>query len=95
MLISNGGGGLVIATELQADKAAAAQRNFVDAGVDDLIDLRVGDALTTLREVPDAVDLDFGSDVHGPLLAHLGDRAGGYLSIKLPIGDGIEACVRL
>jgi predicted O-methyltransferase YrrM len=127
--VRDNGGGLVIATELQADKAAAAQRNFVDAGVDDLIDLRVGDALTTLSEVPDAVDLvlldgwpelalpvlrlvephlrpgalivvddvdlDFGSDVHGALLAYLADSAGGYLSIKLPIGDGIEACVRL
>jgi predicted O-methyltransferase YrrM len=127
--VRDNGGGLVIATELQADKAAAAQRNFADAGVDDLIDLRVGDALTTLSEVPDAVDLvlldgwpelalpvlrlvephlragalivvddvdlDFGSDVHGALLAYLADSAGGYLSIKLPIGDGIEACVRL
>jgi predicted O-methyltransferase YrrM len=127
--VRDNGGGLVIATELQADKAAAAQRNFVDAGVDDLIDLRVGDALTTLSEVPDEVDLvlldgwpelalpvlrlvephlrpgalivvddvdlDFGSDVHGALLAYLADSAGGYLSIKLPIGDGIEACVRL
>jgi predicted O-methyltransferase YrrM len=127
--VRDNGGGLVIATELQADKAAAAQRNFVDAGVDDLIDLRVGDALTTLSEVPDAVDLvlldgwpelalpvlrlvephlrpgalivvddvdlDFGSDVHGALLAYLADSVNGYLSIKLPIGDGIEACVRL
>jgi predicted O-methyltransferase YrrM len=127
--VRDNGGGLVIATELQADKAAAAQRNFIDAGVDDLIDLRVGDALTTLSEVPDAVDLvlldgwpelalsvlrlvephlrqgalivvddvdlDFGSDVHGPLLAYLADNANGYLSIKLPIGDGLQACVRL
>jgi predicted O-methyltransferase YrrM len=127
--VRDNGGGLVIATELQADKAAAAQRNFVDAAVDDLIDLRVGDALTTLSEVPDAVDLvlldgwpelalpvlrlvephlrpgalivvddvdlDFGSDVHGALLAYLADSAGGYLSIKLPIGDGLQACVRL
>jgi predicted O-methyltransferase YrrM len=127
--VRDNGGGLVIATELQADKAAAAQRNFVDAGVDDLIDLRVGDALTTLSEVPDAVDLvlldgwpelalpvlrlvephlrpgalivvddvdlDFGSDVHGTLLAYLADSANGFLSIKLPIGDGIEVCVRL
>jgi predicted O-methyltransferase YrrM len=127
--VRDNGGGLVIATELQADKAAAAQRNFADAGVDDLIDLRVGDALTTLSEVPDAVDLvlldgwpelalpvlrlvephlrpgalivvddvdlDFGSDVHGALLAYLADSAGGYLSIKLPIGDGLQACVRL
>jgi predicted O-methyltransferase YrrM len=123
------GGGLVIGTEMQTDIVAAAQRNFDDAGVADLIDLRVGDALTTLAEVPGPVDLvlldgwpdlalpvlrllepnlrpgalilvddvemDFGKDVHGALLSHLGDDANGYLSMKLPIGDGIQACVRL
>jgi hypothetical protein len=33
--------------------------------------------------------------VHGALLAYLGDAANGYLSMKLPISDGIQACVRL
>ncbi|KAA0102308.1 methyltransferase [Mycolicibacterium sp. P1-18] len=127
--VRDNGGGTVIGTELQHDKAVAAQRNFDEAGVSDLIDLRVGDALETLAEVPDAIDLvlldgwpdlalpvlrllepslrpgslilvddvdmDWGSDVHGPLLAHLGDPAHGYLSVKIPTGDGIQACVRL
>ena len=127
--VRDNGGGLVIGTELQADKAAAAQRNFVDAGVDDLIDLRVGDALETLADVPgpidlvlldgwpelalpvlrllepqirtgamilvDDVDLDFGSDVHGPLRSYLADEVNGYLALKLPVGDGIQVCVRL
>lgn len=127
--VRDNGGGTVIGTELQHDKAVAAQRNFIDAGVADLIDLRVGDALETLADVPDAVDLvlldgwpdlalpvlrllepslrpgalilvddvdaNWGSDVHGPLLAHLGAPANGYLSVKIPVGDGIQACVRL
>ena len=127
--VRDNGGGTVIGTELQHDKAVAAQRNFVEAGVSDLIDLRVGDALETLAEVPEVVDLvlldgwpdlalavlrllepslrpgslilvddvdmDWGSDVHGPLLAHLGDPENGYLSVKLPVGDGIQACIRL
>ena len=127
--VRDNGGGTVIGTELQHDKAVAAQRNFVEAGVSDLIDLRVGDALETLADVPEAVDLvlldgwpdlalpvlrllepalrpgslilvddvdmDWGSDVHGPLLAHLGDPDNGYLSVKLPVGDGIQACIRL
>lgn len=127
--VRDNGGGTVIGTELQHDKAVAAQRNFVEAGVSDLIDLRVGDALETLVEVPkvidlvlldgwpdlalavlrllepslrpgslilvDDVDMDWGSDVHGPLLAHLGDPENGYLSVKLPVGDGIQACIRL
>ena len=127
--VRDNGGGTVIGTELQHDKALAAQRNFVEAGVSDLIDLRVGDALETLADVPEVVDLvlldgwpdlalpvlrllepslrpgslilvddvdmDWGSDVHGPLLAHLGDPANGYLSVKIPVGDGIQACIRL
>lgn len=127
--VRDNGGGTVIGTELQHDKAVAAQRNFVEAGVSDLIDLRVGDALETLADVPEVVDLvlldgwpdlalavlrllepslrpgslilvddvdmDWGSDVHGPLLAHLGDPDNGYLSVKLPVGDGIQACIRL
>jgi predicted O-methyltransferase YrrM len=127
--VRDNGGGTVIGTELQHDKAVAAQRNFAEAGLSDLIDLRVGDALETLADVPkvidlvlldgwpdlalavlrllepslrpgslilvDDVDMDWGSDVHGPLLAHLGDPGNGYLSVKLPVGDGIQACIRL
>lgn len=127
--VRDNGGGTVIGTELQHDKAVAAQRNFVESGVSDLIDLRVGDALETLVDVPEVVDLvlldgwpdlalpvlrllepslrpgslilvddvdmDWGSDVHGPLLAHLGDPENGYLSVKIPVGDGIQACIRL
>ena len=127
--VRDNGGGTVIGTELQADKAVAAQGNFVEAGVADLIDLRVGNALSTLAEVPgpidlvlldgwpdlalpvlrllepslrpgslvlvDDVDMDWGSDVHGPLLTYLGDPSNGYATITIPMGDGIQACVRL
>ena len=127
--VRDNGGGTVIGTELQHDKAVAAQRNFVEAGVSDLIDLRVGDALETLADAPEVVDLvlldgwpdlalavlrllepslrpgslilvddvdmDWGSDVHGPLLTYLGDPENGYLSVKIPVGDGIQACIRL
>jgi predicted O-methyltransferase YrrM len=94
-----------------------------------VIELRIGDALTTLIDVEapvdlvlldgwpelalsvlhlleprlrpgalvlvDDVDLDFGEDVHGPLLSYLADDANGYAAMKLPIGDGIQVCVRL
>jgi predicted O-methyltransferase YrrM len=127
--VRDNGGGIVIGTELQADKAAAARQNFTDAGVADLIDLRVGDARTTLTDLPDGVDmllldgwpdlsldvlrvvepalrpgslividdvdLDFGSDVHGPVLSYLAAEANGYLSIKLPMADGVQLAVRL
>jgi predicted O-methyltransferase YrrM len=127
--VSDNGGGIVIGTELHPDKAAAARQNFTDAGVADLVDLRVGDARTTLKELPDVVDmllldgwpdlaldvlrvveptlrpgalividdvdLDFGSDVYGPVLSYLADEANGYQSIKVPMADGFQLAVRV
>lgn len=52
------GTGRVITTEIEPDKARIARQNLAEAGLDDLVDLRVGDALTTLRDV-DEVDLLF------------------------------------
>lgn len=52
------GAGRVITTEIEPSKAAAAERNLAACGLDDVVDLRVGDALTTLRDV-DEVDLLF------------------------------------
>jgi predicted O-methyltransferase YrrM len=48
----------VITTELEPDKARVARENLAEAGVDDLVDLREGDALSTLAGVPE-VDLLF------------------------------------
>ncbi|WP_024804303.1 O-methyltransferase [Nocardia sp. BMG51109] len=127
--VRDNGGGLVIGTELQADKASAARENFAAAGVADLIELREGDALSTLADVAgpvdlvlldgwpdlalpvlrvlepalrpgtlilvDDVDVDFGRDMHGAVLAYLADPANGYQSMKLPVGDGVQVAVRL
>src|SRR6185437_8098834 len=48
----------VITTELEPEKAEVARRNLAEAGLDDLVDLREGDALETLRDL-DTVDLLF------------------------------------
>lgn len=48
----------VITTELEPAKAEIARRNLAEAGLDDLVDLREGDALETLRDL-DSVDLLF------------------------------------
>jgi predicted O-methyltransferase YrrM len=47
----------VITTELHPDKARTATANLAEAGLDDLVDLRVGDALQTLRDLTGPVDL--------------------------------------
>ena len=49
--------GTVIGTEHEAAKAAAARRNFADAGVSKFIDLREGDLRETLKDVGGPVDL--------------------------------------
>ena len=52
------GGARVITTEMEPEKARLARQNLADAGLDDLVDLREGDALSTLADV-DEVDLLF------------------------------------
>ncbi len=50
------GGGLVIGTEHEPEKAKAARENFAAAGLADLIDLREGDLRQTLRELEGPID---------------------------------------
>ncbi|MCX5555116.1 O-methyltransferase [Streptomyces sp. NBC_00038] len=58
--LRDNGGGLLIGTEFEPGKAAAARRSLAEAGLDDLVDIRDGDALDTLsRGIPGPVDLVF------------------------------------
>jgi predicted O-methyltransferase YrrM len=50
-------GGRIITTELIASKADKAIENFKKAGVNDLIDVRVGDAVETLKNHKNPIDL--------------------------------------
>jgi predicted O-methyltransferase YrrM len=52
----DGGEGVVIGTEYESEKAAAARANFAEAGLSDLIDLREGDLRETLVDVGGPVD---------------------------------------
>lgn len=53
------GAGRVITTELHEGKAERARDYIREAGLLDLVDLRVGDALETLRDLPRDVSLAF------------------------------------
>jgi predicted O-methyltransferase YrrM len=56
--LRDNGGGQLITTEFEPSKAARAQQNFAAAGLDDLIELREGDAVETLaRDLPGQIDL--------------------------------------
>jgi predicted O-methyltransferase YrrM len=56
--LRDGGGGQLIGTELEPAKAQRAQENLAAAGLGDIVDIRVGDALETLRDgVGGTIDL--------------------------------------
>jgi predicted O-methyltransferase YrrM len=54
--VRQNGGGVVIGTEHEPAKAAAARATFAEAGVADLIDLREGDLRETLKTIEGPVD---------------------------------------
>jgi predicted O-methyltransferase YrrM len=70
--LRDGEGGHLVGTELEATKAAAARENLVAAGLSDLVDIRVGDALETLKEGiggdVDLVHLDGAFNLYLPVL---------------------------
>jgi predicted O-methyltransferase YrrM len=51
-----GGDGAVIGTEIEPTKAAVANANLAEAGLDAFVDIRVGDARETLKDVGGPVD---------------------------------------
>ena len=56
--LRDNGGGKLISTEFEPTKIARARANLSAAGLDDLVEIRVGDALETLaRDLPDEIDL--------------------------------------
>jgi predicted O-methyltransferase YrrM len=56
--LRDNGGGRLITSEFEPSKAARARGTFAEAGFDDLIELREGDALETLsHDLPQPIDL--------------------------------------
>jgi len=55
--LRDNGGGQLIGTELEPGKVARARANIEAAGLSDLVEIREGDALDTLKDVGDAVDV--------------------------------------
>jgi predicted O-methyltransferase YrrM len=57
--LRDAGGGSLITTEILPGKVAATARNLAAAGLDDLVEIRTGDARQTLQNVGGPVDLVF------------------------------------
>lgn len=55
--VRDNGGGIVIGTEILPEKAIQAQQNIIDAGLEEYVEIRVGDALETLKNLDRSVDM--------------------------------------
>jgi len=70
--LRDGGGGHLIGTELEPTKAQRARENLAAAGLADLVEIRVGDALETLKDGidgdVDVVFLDGAFSLYLPVL---------------------------
>lgn len=72
--VKDNGGGIVIGSEIEADKAAQASANLQAAGLGDYVDIRLGDAMKTLANPGGAVDMvlmDGWKNLYLPLIKML------------------------
>ena len=72
-----GGGGVVIGTEYEPEKARMARRHFAEAGLADVIDLREGDLRETLVDVEGPIDfmlVDIWTSMARPALSLIAPR---------------------
>ncbi|OMB97991.1 methyltransferase [Mycobacterium colombiense] len=75
--VRDNGTGRVVTTELSETKIAAAKKTFAETGLDDVITILEGDALSTLADEPGPVDfvlLDGWKDLYLPVLELLEPR---------------------
>jgi predicted O-methyltransferase YrrM len=75
--VRDNGRGRVVTTELSAAKVAAAQATFAETGLNDIITVLAGDALTTLQSLDGPVDfvlLDGWKELYLPVLDLLEPR---------------------
>lgn len=57
--LRDNGGGKVVTTEYEEEKAAQAKKNIEAAGLGEFVEFRVGDALQTLANFPQEIDMVF------------------------------------
>ena len=75
--LRDNGGGVVVASELEPSKIERARRHWEEAGLEDLIELREGDAMETLADPGGEVDLlllDGWKELYIPVLETIEPR---------------------
>jgi predicted O-methyltransferase YrrM len=124
--LRDAGGGKLITTEMEPSKTERAKKHLAEAGLADVVEFRVGDALELLKDLPAPVDfllLDGAKPLYqrvlklveprlrpGALVAadninarnkiedftgYVRDPKNGYVSVDMPLGDGIEVSMRV
>jgi predicted O-methyltransferase YrrM len=90
--LRDNGGGRLVGSELEPQKVEQARANLSAAGLEDLVDVREGDALETLaRDLPETVDLVL-LDGHKPLYVPILDLVAPRLrSGALLVADNVDA----
>jgi predicted O-methyltransferase YrrM len=93
--VRDNGSGRVVTTELSAAKVAAAKKTFAETGLDDLITVLEGDALTTLVDVETPVEfvlLDGWKELYLPVIKLLQPRlsAGALVIADNTSMDGLQ-----
>ncbi|WP_437515200.1 O-methyltransferase [Sorangium sp. So ce1099] len=75
--VRDGGGGRVIGSEMHPEKVRRARHNIEESGLGELVEIREGDALVTLRDVEGPIDfvlLDGWKNLYLPVLRMLEPR---------------------
>jgi len=124
--LRDNGGGKLITTEMEPTKAERAKKHLAEAGLAELVDFRVGDALELLGDLKGPVDfllLDGAKPLYqrvlklveprlrkGAIVAadninprnkiedftgYVREPKNGYVSVDMPLGDGIEVSMRV
>jgi predicted O-methyltransferase YrrM len=125
--LRDNGGGSAIGSELEKSKVDIANQNLLEAGLSKFVEIRAGDALQTLSQIDETIDLlfldgwnnlyldvlqlvssklgkgsviladdlDIAPDQLVSYLDYVRNPANGFVSVALPIDDGIEYSVKL
>jgi predicted O-methyltransferase YrrM len=125
--LRDNGGGKLVTFEMEPTKTERAKKHLTEAGLVDLVDFRLGDALELLKKAPgkpvDFLLLDGAKPLYGQVLKlvephlrpgaliasdninarnkiadftdYVRDPKNGYVSVDMPLGDGIELSMRV
>jgi len=124
--VKDNGGGKVISTEIEPEKVKKAREHVKRAGLDSIVEIRLGDATETLQAMDTEIDMIFfdgwkhlylplvkqlSNNLHSNSIViaddvsrfkkslieyinYMNDPSNGFISVILPIGDGMQYSIK-